>query len=228
MKKLTQLAAGIALASSAAATQAVEITGNVTLATDYVFRGFSQTSEKGAIQGGFDADFGNGFYAGTWASNVDFGSEVTTEMDFYFGYGFELSDNVALDFSYIYFMYPGDEAALNYQEFVVGLSVYDFGFSLVYSDEYLGDGGPDAFVLNADYSFALGEATSLDLHLGYSEADENNFFGVTGEDDSYIDYSIGITHGIGGVDLGLTWYGTDLDDDDLADDRIVLSISKSL
>ncbi|TQV70758.1 hypothetical protein FKG94_20750 [Exilibacterium tricleocarpae] len=224
MKKLTQLAAGIALVSGAAVSQAVEITGNVTLATDYVFRGVSQTNEKGAIQGGFDADFGNGFYLGTWASNVDFGSEVTTEMDFYGGYGFELSENVALDFSYIYFMYPGDEAALNYQEFVVGLSAYDFEFSVVYSDEYFGDGGPDAFVLSAGYSFSLSEATSLDLHVGLTEADDE----VVEGEDNYIDYSIGVTHSVADLDLGLTWYGTDIDDFDNADDRIVFSISKSL
>ncbi len=227
MNKITQLAAGIALVTGAAVAQAVEVSANVTMATDYVFRGISQTNEKGAIQGGFDVDFGNGFYVGTWASNVDFdGFEATTETDFYVGYAFDLSEDVNLDLSYVYFMYPGDESALNYQEFVVGLGVYDFSFSFIYSDEYVGDGGPDAYIISADYSYSLAESTSIDFHIGMTDADDDRFF--FNEDDSYIDYSLGVTHGIGGVDLGLTWYGTDLDNSDLADDRIVFSITKSL
>ena len=49
-------------------------TGNVALTNDYVFRGFSQTLEHAAIQGGLDWDSGMGIYLGTWASNVEFTS----------------------------------------------------------------------------------------------------------------------------------------------------------
>ncbi len=65
----------------------------------------------------------------------------------------------------------------------------------------------------------------MDFHIGYSDADEDNFFG---DDDSYIDYKVGINYDVAGVTLGLAWYGTDIDDSELADDRAVFSISKSL
>ena len=219
------------VAGAPAAVSAAEISGNVTMATDYVFRGFSQTDEKMAIQGGFDVDFGNGFYVGTWASNVDFGpndagdSGAQAETDFYAGYAFDLTDNVSLDLSAIYFYYPGDSSALDYQEYVASLGVGDFSFGLVYSPEYFGDGGPDAYVFNVDYSLGLSDVTSMDFHVGYSDADEPDFFG---EDDSYIDYMVGFNYDVAGVTLTLAWYGTDLDDSDLADDRAVFSISKSL
>ena len=45
---------------------------NVALTTEYVFRGFSQTAEGPAIQGGYDLTCGI-FYAGVWASNLDWG-----------------------------------------------------------------------------------------------------------------------------------------------------------
>src|SRR5262245_7560989 len=48
------------------------LSANVALASEYVFRGFSQTSEGLAIQGGFDATCGS-FYIGVWASNLDWG-----------------------------------------------------------------------------------------------------------------------------------------------------------
>jgi uncharacterized protein (TIGR02001 family) len=40
------------------------------LASDYVFRGISQSQRQPAIQGGFDYSHASGFYVGTWASNV--------------------------------------------------------------------------------------------------------------------------------------------------------------
>lgn len=210
---------------------AAELSGNVTMATDYVFRGFSQTDEKPAIQGGFDVGFESGFYLGTWASNVDFGpndagdSGAQAEWDFYAGYAFDLSETVSLDLTAIYFYYPGDADALDYQEYVATLGISDFSLGLVYSPEYFGDGGPDAFVINADYSLGLTDVSSLDFHLGYSDADEDDFFG---DDDSYIDYMVGYNHDVAGVTLTLAWYGTDIDDSDLADDRVVFSVSKSL
>ena len=44
---------------------------NVGLYTDYIFRGYTQTGNEPAIQGGFDVEHSSGLYAGTWASNVD-------------------------------------------------------------------------------------------------------------------------------------------------------------
>ena len=44
---------------------------NVGLYSDYIFRGYTQTQNEPAIQGGFDVEHSSGLYAGTWASNVD-------------------------------------------------------------------------------------------------------------------------------------------------------------
>lgn len=66
----------------------LELSANAALTTDYVFRGFSQTAENAAIQGGFDATHGI-FYAGVWASNLDFGGNgagqdvANIEIDWY-------------------------------------------------------------------------------------------------------------------------------------------------
>jgi uncharacterized protein (TIGR02001 family) len=48
------------------------LSANVALASEYIFRGISQTSEGPSIQGGFDATCGL-FYIGVWASNLDWG-----------------------------------------------------------------------------------------------------------------------------------------------------------
>ena len=64
-------------------TLAADISGNVTLASTYDFRGMTQTNQEPAIQGGFDVVTDSGFYIGTWASNIAFDGSV--EIDLYAG-----------------------------------------------------------------------------------------------------------------------------------------------
>ena len=55
-----------------------EFSANVALSTDYRFRGISQTTEDPALSGGFDYSYTPfGFYAGVWASNLDFGEDTS-------------------------------------------------------------------------------------------------------------------------------------------------------
>ena len=55
---------GTATAQQAAATPPPPVTGNMTLVSDYRFRGISQTLGHPAIQGGFDYAHASGFYLG--------------------------------------------------------------------------------------------------------------------------------------------------------------------
>src|SRR5260221_1043536 len=64
------------------------VTGNMTLVTDYRFRGISQTLGRPAIQGGFDYAHESGLYLGNWNSNVSSAAGYpggNLEMDFYGG-----------------------------------------------------------------------------------------------------------------------------------------------
>src|SRR5688500_5572232 len=63
--------------------------GNLTLTSDYRFRGVSQTFGDPAIQGGLDFTLPSNFYIGTWASMVDKEIYANTrgfELDIYGGY----------------------------------------------------------------------------------------------------------------------------------------------
>jgi len=224
LKKLMTSSVAAAVLASSSVASAGDIEANVSLATDYVFRGFSQTNEDPAISGGFDYGFEGGFYLGIWGSNVNFGDNTSTEIDLYGGYAFDVSESVSLDFGYIYFVYPGETDSLNYSEFVASVSFSDFSFGVVYSPDYFGSDS-DAFVLNADYSFSLGGNWGLDLHAGYTTTDEVSV--VTDGIDDYVDYSVALTTSGAGVDFALTFFGTDVDDVDAADDRLVFSISKA-
>jgi hypothetical protein len=52
-------------------TVSAGISGNITLTSDYIWRGVSQTTGDPALQGGVAYSHENGFYAGVWGSNVD-------------------------------------------------------------------------------------------------------------------------------------------------------------
>jgi hypothetical protein len=92
-------------------TQAPALSGSVTLATDYRFRGVSQTYRQPAIQGGVEYA-GRGPYAGAWGSNVSgnqFLNGGSLELDLYGGYrwaGGSGGGKRGLDLGLQYYWYP--------------------------------------------------------------------------------------------------------------------------
>src|SRR5262245_6402511 len=90
----------------------VSFSGTLTLTSDYRFRGVSQTDNNVAGQGSIDLAVG-GFFAGAWASNVDFNDGATydssVELDLYAGYNFALSEATSLTIKGVLYLYPGAE-----------------------------------------------------------------------------------------------------------------------
>jgi uncharacterized protein (TIGR02001 family) len=48
---------------------------NIGAVSNYIWRGVTQTQDGAAVQGGLDVAHESGFYAGTWASNIDWNDE---------------------------------------------------------------------------------------------------------------------------------------------------------
>lgn len=225
------LATGLTPLAPAADVEAADVEGNVTLASDYSFRGQSQTGRAFAIQGGFDYAHESGFYVGTWASNVNFGAPddgspyTTMELDLYAGFGGSFGESVSWDASIIRFEYPNEGDASDYIEasFSVGFGDLSVGFN--YSPEYLGDGGDPFIYPFAGYSLALADGYSLDVSIGQGIIDCEEE-GTCGD---HMDYSITLGTTISGVDLGISVVGTTIEDAGPGDEaRAILSLSKSL
>ncbi|TXS94233.1 hypothetical protein FV139_11610 [Parahaliea maris] len=238
-KLLSATAAAVLLSGVSSAMAAPEISANVTLTSDYRFRGISQSNDDIAIQGGFDLGFDNGIYIGTWGSSVDFltadgeGVDGSLELDYYVGWAMETESGVGIDVGYLYYDYPGDDGLEgDFQEIYGSVSFWDITLGIAYSDDYYAE-TEKFFYYSGDYSLGLGENLSLDLHIGYNDLDQDGGYLSDGAD-SYIDYSVGLTASYWAVDWSLAWVGTDLDGeeyfglDDLVDDTLVFSVSKSM
>ena len=95
------------------------LTGNVGLYSQYIFRGLTQTDREPALQGGFDYAHKSGIYAGTWASNISwlrdsglYNRGGSLEWDFYGGYKPTFGD-FTFDIGTLYYWYPGGASPAN-------------------------------------------------------------------------------------------------------------------
>ncbi len=147
--KLTKLALAIATTSIAmgGAAFAEDASGpsvafNVGVASDYVFRGFSQTDEGVQVFGGADVTSGM-LYAGVWASNVDFLDSTDAEVDLYAGVKPTLGP-VSLDIGGLYYAYPGSPKGSGYDYFEakvagsVPVGKGTVGAAVFYSPDFFG------------------------------------------------------------------------------------------
>ena len=81
------------------------------LATDYRFRGISQTFKNPALQGGLDYAHASGFYIGNWNSSVSgltYPNGAGLEMDLYGGYKKTIGD-FGFDVGLLQYYYPGPD-----------------------------------------------------------------------------------------------------------------------
>jgi uncharacterized protein (TIGR02001 family) len=241
IKKLLPAAITAAMLAGTGLAQAEDegftVSGNVALTSDYRFRGISQSDESAAIQGGFDAEFGPGFYVGAWGSSVDFdsndGYDGSLELDYYGGWTMPIGDtDFSVDIGYIYYDYPGDNGSDgDYQEVYLGGAWKGLSLQVNYSDDYYA-GTDDFYYVSAGYSHSFSDHLSLDLHVGYNKLEENGGF-LSSDEDNYTDYSVTLGYAIAGVDLSVAYVGTTLDENDVfgtdwAEDTAIFTISKSL
>lgn len=227
MKTLTTAllaaAATVAMGGAAFAQEdsAFDLSFNVGAATDYVWRGVSQTDEDPQISGGIDVTVGGLVYAGTWLSNVDFGNDTDFELDLYAGVRPTLGP-VSLDLAILYYGYINAPSGSD-QDFVefkaagsVPVGSATVGAGVYYSDNFFGDTGPATYVeLNG--SAPIGEKFSVSGAVGYQDVDY---------DGDYTTWNLGVGYALTdylGVDL--RYHDTNEHDfGNLYDSRVVLGL----
>lgn len=168
-----------------ARARAVDLTGQATLTTDYVWRGSTQTRGNPAAQAGFKVSGESGLYLSAWGSNVEFGpgSDAGSELDIAAGWRGHLGRNWALDAGIVRYHYPGTVRDLDWTELNGTLTYRDnYWASAGWSDQALGYDAQGLYTL-------LGARLPISRHIRL-EATLGHYF----LDDAVLARS-GYTHG---------------------------------
>jgi len=204
---LLAMAAGIVWRPAPASAQqqidslGLTITTTPLVATDYLFRGISQTRNRPAIQGTVDIEHESGLYVGAFISNANFvGTNIRQEVDGFFGYRFSAL-GAKFDIGAVYFGYPGyDEPpggfSASWWEVQARASYEIEPFKLIglvtWSPNFNFESG-NAFYLEGGFDVALPAEFTLSVRAGYQFIDRN-FASVNRPNDGYWgapDYAVG-------------------------------------
>lgn len=195
-----------------------KITGAATLATDYIFRGYTQTDGEPAIQGSIGVNHESGLSVSLWGSNVDFndGDEASIEIDGTLSYTYSLDDKTVLSVGGVYYAYPGTDSDLDY-DYVEGFAgvtrsfdAYgDYGLQIFYSPEFFAETGDAIYVTGTASIPTPVENLKFAGSVGYQWIDDNEKYGAP----DYADWSAGLNYTYDKVMLGLKYTDTSVSDE---------------
>lgn len=214
------LAAVAALAAPAFAEEA-RVSFSLRGATDYVWRGVSQSDNNPAVFATAQVNYGN-FYAGIGAENVDFAG-IDVEYDLWAGWSAPVGP-VTLDVGLVRYGYVDAPSGLDLDTLELKVAA-----STTFGQATIG-----AAVFYTDDFFATEEeAAYFEVNGRYAFNDRWSVSGVVGQQDSsgvdYATWNVGVSYAIASnVSLDLRYSDTDLDNNDLADGRVVASFRVSL
>lgn len=205
---------------------------SVALSSEYVWRGYSNSDEKPAISGSFDYSHSSGFYAGTWASNVEYGDEAVAEVDIYAGFASEFGESgIGYDVGVLRYIFPGED--YNWNEVYGSLSYSYFSVGVAHSSNVY-NSDEDGTYWSAGFDYDLPYGLALSAGVGYYDYDDEVFVDDNGVSigDSATDWRLGISKEFAGFTWDITYTETDSDGEDLygeelAEDRFIFSVSSS-
>ncbi len=206
---------GAAPGAAADLGNGVTVSGGATLASDYRFRGISQTDKRFALQGSVTLAHESGFYTSVWGSSIDDyaarGADV--ELDLIAGYRSTFG-GTTVDAEVLYYYYPGSGGGnTDFVEPYVSVArtlgpvtaKVTANYAPSQSALSIGAGDEDNLYLAGDLNAALPAAPiTLSAHLGYSSGPSYLTIG-----DEYTDWSLGATYAVGALTLGLSYVDTD-------------------
>ena len=213
------------------------LTSNVSLVSDYLYRGISQSGQKPAIQGGFDYARSSGFYAGVWGSSISWLSDgevaanAGLELDTYLGFRSTFASDFSYDIGYLRYNYPGTyvdpaptiagtsdayaKADTDEIYAAIGYKWVSFKYSYSLGDTFTMPNAKGTNYMEVNASYAIPDTgVTLGAHVGKqtykgttADASEAN-----GANATYTDYKVSVSKGFSGFVLGLAYSDTDAED----------------
>lgn len=205
----TTIIAAMLLASALPATAHAQESGasgpdisvSLTGATDYVWRGVSQSNNDPAVFAAVNVSYA-GFYAGAGTENVDFAG-VKQEWDLWGGYVVDL-DGAKLDLGVVRYGYVDAGADIDTLEVKAGLSgnagKLGLGATAYHTWDYFGT-GEGATYLEANASYAITDDFSVSGAFGHQQIDNLP---------DYNTWNLGLSYAVGKVGkIDVRYHDTD-------------------
>jgi len=225
------------VAAALISTQAFAgISSNISMNSDYIFRGVTQNGHKAAIQGGVDWDSGFGLSAGTWVSQADTvkadGTAISDiESDFYASYSYELTKDIAVSAGGVYYHYLYNGFA-SMPEFNVGVTAWGTKVTANYGTEYVGL-DTSYWYFSAARNFVLSDKDKLELALsvGYTVYDKTLYDSATEiSTKKYLDYRVALEKKVDALKFSLAYSDTNrkgVADAKIEDKALVVGVTRT-
>ncbi len=222
--------AALGFAGAAGTALAGDFSGSLTLTSDYVFRGISQSNTNPTVYGSLDYAHPSGFFAGLFAAAIDYpdtpfkADTGQAELDFFVGFSGPVGRDFEWDISLIHYQYFEAESSNNgYQELAVNLHYRDVARIGVAASDDAALGGSDGWVAELELSQPFAGRFQASGTVGRYSMDHPYW-------DSYVYWDLGVSAVFEPVTLDLRYYDTSHDaitiaGERLTEGRIVGSIS---
>lgn len=239
MKKLI-LAAAVTAAFAGSTAHAEDapppnvVSYNIGVASDYRYRGISQSRFDPALQGGVDyTNNPTGLYLGTWlstikwikdavdAANVGESGKGPVEWDLYGGKRGDIGGGFSYDVGGLYYYYPTN----NYDKIApnsTNANTFELYGQVGYGPGYIKysnsmttlfgfAGSKNSGYLDVGVNPDIGAGFTLNLHVGHQTV-AGSFNGTSNSNYSYTDWKVGVTKTVdqlAGITFSLAAIGTD-------------------
>ncbi len=221
------------IATNKKAVNKKEVSGTFTLASDYIWRGYSQTTNKPAFQGDLNIMIPKspikGLYTNLWFSNVRFLDENPEqrpyiEFDGNIGISNEINKELSYDLSFHRYQYPGTshfsynevtgQIQIFFLSYFVALTnnIYDTGGKAIYNNLGFDLDIPPKFLLNLNNVHFKGGIGRHQLPL------------VSGSP-SYSDYNLELNKSIKNFVFALLWTEASEHSEPFGGSRVTFSVS---
>ena len=198
---------GVALLLAlAAANVSAQVSGTASLVSNYRFRGITLSENNPAAQLGVVYDDAQGWYAGAFASTVEFATSSGVELQAvpFLGYTWRNDAGVSWEAGTDYSAFSGSAQDHNYPELYVGMAAEHVSARLYYSSRYFGQNTATLYgEINA--SEPLIDRVRLIAHIGVLQSTHGKLY--YGGPDQLIDGRVGVGIEWEAFDVQLSWVG---------------------
>jgi len=191
----------------------------VGVASDYVYRGISQSGEDPAVNAGIKFSISDGWYARGFFSEVESRFDGNQEVEFAGGYQGAFNKDFQFNAELIYSAFTGEQNGdSDYAEATFSIDYKKFfKATLGFASDYYNTGDSSLYA-EGRFNLPLHDIIKTEFYAGYNSLDDQ-----AGE--SYALLGVDAWTYIGNIKFMLSFTDTDIDNSDNADSRLFVNAS---